>query len=119
MLLGNTIIIKLNGEAIAAQSGGKISTDCETIDTASPNSGSWKTRLAGRKDWSLSCSWFVVSSAALKTHALRVGIVYTITVTDGTTTMTGSAICKHCEADFNMSNLVKGSFVFEGNGALQ
>ena len=119
MLLGNTILIKLNGETIAAQKGGKISTECETIDTASPNSGAWKTRLAGRKDWSLSCSWLVVTSSALKTHALCVGTVYTITITDGTTTMTGSAICKRCEADLNMASLVKGSFVFEGNGELQ
>lgn len=117
-LVGNRIYISLNGTKIAAQKSCKLSNGCDTIETASPTTGTWKTFIAGRASWSMSCSWLVLSASAMKTNALRVRSTYTITFTDGSTTMSGTAICEKCDIESSVGSLVKGTFTFRGTGAL-
>lgn len=118
MVNGRIIYITLNGTKIAALKSCKLSTDCETIEVASATSSQFKEFIAGRKSWSMTCSWLVQTTAAMKAHALRVGTTYTITFTDGTTSLSGSAICKSCDVDAVVGNLTNGSFKFQGSGAL-
>lgn len=66
----------------------------------------------------MSCSWLVLSTSAMKTNALNVGTAYTIAFTDGTTSISGSAICIKADVEANMGALTKGSFQFQGKGAL-
>lgn len=118
-VLGNVIYIGLNGTKIAALKSCELSNKVDTIEIASPTTGQWKTFLAGRKEWSMSCSYLVMSTAVMKTNALSVGTTYTITFTDGTTTITGSAICIMAEVTASVGALVKGSFKFQGTGQLE
>lgn len=117
-VLGNVIYIGLDGTKIAALKSCKLSNGCETIEIASPSTGAWRAFIAGRKEWSMACSWLVMSTSAMKTNALSVGTSYTITFTDGTTTLTGTAICVKAEVDAAVGALVKGSFQFQGSGSL-
>lgn len=117
-VLGNVIYISLEGTKIAALKSCKLSNGCETIEIASPTTGGWRDFIAGRKEWSMSCSWLVLSTSAMKTDALKVGTTYTIAFTDGTTSISGSAICVKADVEANMGALAKGSFQFQGKGAL-
>ena len=117
-VLGNRIYISLDGTQIAGLKSCSLSNGCDTIEIASPSTGSWRDFIAGRKEWSMSCSWLVLSTSAMKTNALRPGTVYTIAFTDGTTSMSGSAICVKADVEANMGALAKGIFQFKGKGAL-
>lgn len=117
-VLGNVIYIALGGTKIAALKSCKVSNGCEVIEVSSPTTGAWKTFITGRKEWSMSCTWLVMSTDAMKTNALRVGEVYTITFTDGATSLSGQAICTQCDIDATMGALSNGSFQFKGSGAL-
>lgn len=118
MVHGRTIYIALDGTKIAAMKTCKLSTGCDTIEIASNSSGPWRAFLAGRKEWSMACSWLVLSTSAMKTNALRVGTTYSITFTDGTESLSGSAICLKCDVDATIGTLANGSFQFKGTGAL-
>lgn len=117
-ILGNTVYIALNGTKIAALKSCRVSNGCETIEVASPSNGDFRSFITGRKEWSMSCSWLVLSVAAMKTNALSIGTTYTITFTDGTTSLSGQAICTQCDIDANMGALINGSFQFKGSGSL-
>ena len=118
MVHGRIIYIALGGTKIAALKSCKVSTGCDTIEIASNASGAWRGFLAGRKEWSMSCSWLVLTTEAMKTNLLRVGTTYTITFTDGTTSVSGSAICQKCDVNATIGTLANGSFQFKGTGSL-
>ena len=58
VILGSKIIIMADGVAIAACKSAKLSGDADTIET-SGSGGQWKTFIAGRKSWSVSCKYLV------------------------------------------------------------
>lgn len=116
--LGNKIYITLGGTKIAGTKSCKLSNGAETIEVASATEQQWREFIAGRRSWSMSCSWLVLTAAAMKTNVLRVGSTYTISFTDGTTSLTGQAICEKADVDANIGSLANGSFQFKGTGAL-
>ena len=56
---GKDIIIKADGEAIAAATSCELDVSADIIKTASPTDGQWQHGIAGRKSWSASCSHLV------------------------------------------------------------
>lgn len=118
MINGQKILLYLNGNALAASKSAELSYSCDTIESASPSSGTSRDYVAGRTDWSITASWLVPSSADMKTQILRVGQTYTIRHGDSGNYLTGSAICVECRVDAAWGSLVKGSFKFKGTGPL-
>ena len=118
----NIIITKKVGNdyvAIAATKSNEVQVDCDIIEIASPDTGVWTTRIAGRKDWSLNLSYLVTAGTGVA-DLLQVGTEYDIRIQDrdGTNYVGGKAILKTCKQTASIGNLVQGSFQFVGNGAL-
>ena len=116
---GNSIIIKKDGVAIAACRSCKVSTECDTNEKSSPLQGQWREHLAGRKGWSVQCSYLIAATSNLS-DVLLSGSVVTIVLSDrdGTNTLTGPAICTQAEGEYTRMNLAQGAYVFKGTGAL-
>lgn len=118
---GRNLIIMVGGTAIAGAKSCEINVDGEQIETASASTGTWRTFLAGRKEWSVSCGFLIPASGTpLKSEAAMVNTTVTLTVQSGLSgdTLTGSAIVKAWKASGTIGNLSQGSFQFRGNGAL-
>ena len=121
---GSNIIItkKVSNDyiAIAATKSNEVQVDCDIIEIASPTTGAWRTRIAGRKDWSLNVSYLVTAGSGVA-DLLQVGVEFDIRIQDqdGTNYVGGKAILKTCKQTANIGNLVQGSFQFVGNGALE
>lgn len=56
---GKDIIIKADGEVIAAATSCELDVSADVIKTASPTDGHWQHGIAGRKSWQASCSHLV------------------------------------------------------------
>lgn len=98
-----------------------ISVTSDSIETASPDTGVWRTYIAGRREWSVSVSYLVMAGQVAN-DILRVGDVVTLVIkedTSGSTTLTGTAIVQDCQITATKGNLSQGSFKFQGSGALQ
>lgn len=124
---GNTIIIKKGGTAIAATKSNEITVDSETIEIASPSIGDWRSFISGRKEWSLTTNFLLLSAGDIKNRLyensqLTVGQTYSLTIctnaSGGATHLTGNAILKTYKVTATRGNLCTGSFMFEGTGPL-
>lgn len=129
-LNGNNIIIYSNitgtTKAIAATKSNSITVDCETIPIASPDTGDWEAKIAGRKSWSISTSFLVgyYSDDNSAYRLLDIGKTITISIryrsaNENIEMLRGTAIVKQCRIDAAQGNLATGAFVFEGNGAFE
>lgn len=56
---GKNLILKVNGTAVAAAKSCSIDTKCDIDEVSAPSDGSWKSFKAGRKEWSISCSYLL------------------------------------------------------------
>lgn len=74
---GKDIIIKADGEAIAAAKSCELDISAEVIKTASPTDGQWQHGIAGRKSWRASCSHLVTD---ILDPAHMVGVDVTLTI---------------------------------------
>lgn len=118
---GRNLIIKMNGTAIAGAKSCEISVKCDKIETASPSTGTWRTFLAGRKEWSVSCGHLIPASGTpLKSDVAMVRQTVTLTMQSGISgdTISGSAIVEQWSASGAVGSLANGKFSFCGNGAL-
>lgn len=121
-IIGNNIFVTLDGTIIAGTRSNEIQTDCDMIEISNPNSGVWRQYMSGRKDWTVQTSFLVTSVTNIR-QLLNVGTSYTLVFRDRNSTsgasVSGTAILKTCKISSVISNLVQGTFVFQGNGALQ
>jgi len=118
---GNNILIYKDGTAIAGMKSCEISTSVDTIEVASAMTGTWRARITGRKEWSLSCGYLITANSGVR-DLLSVGTSYTIKVkardAADNTGVSGTAILTQCKITATRGNLVQGSFQFQGTGAL-
>lgn len=118
-LQGNDLLI-LNSSGTALIAGAKsceINMDCETIETSSPTSGTARTYIAGRTDWSISVGYLVTSPL---TDLPLVGTTVSVRVKlrDGNSYLSGSAIFQTCRITATRGNLAQGTFQLRGTGPL-
>ena len=116
-------MIYWNGSAIAGARSCDISMDAEMIEVAGNKVGDVREYRAGRKDWSVSVSALVsdlldVVGMVGKTYMLS-AIVRVDTGRLTADRASGYAICKSAKVSGSWGNLVKGTFVFQGSGALE
>ena len=74
---GKDIIIKADGEVIAAATSCELDISAEVIKTASPTDGQWQHGIAGRKSWRATCSHLVTD---ILDPAQMVGVDVTLTI---------------------------------------
>ena len=123
-------VVTVNGteqnQNIAAAKSCDISVDSDSIEVSGPTSGQWREYIAGRKTWTVMLNYLLKNDTD---HFLEVGNIIKIRVSvrgdssgNGTITprysLSGMALCRTCKATATYGNLVQGSFVFQGTGAL-
>ena len=131
ILQGKNLIVKANGEVIAAAKSCTLNIDCEIIKVSSPTDGQWEHIIAGMKSWSVSTTHLLKMERAidlpLHGYLFRVGAEYTLRIElsgvvfgqiIASDYLTGSAICRSSQITATKSNLAQGSFKFQGNGPL-
>ena len=74
---GKDIIIKADGEVIAAAKSCELDISAEVIKTASPTDGQWQHGIAGRKSWRATCNHLVTD---ILDPAQMVGVDVTLTI---------------------------------------
>ena len=120
-VLGNNIIVYMNGQAIAGTKSDEIQVDSETIEIASETDQDWVHRIAGRKSWSLNVGWLVLANQDVRKVLLTDSVV-TIKIKgrgeSDSNGVTGAAIMKTAKITATRGNLAQGSFAFIGNGPL-
>ena len=110
-----------NGSAIvAAARTCEVSIQADIIETATPSSGTFRTFIAGRKDWSVSVGYLVASEDGAGV-LLNVGDTVHIRIlyTAADVWLHGYAIIQQCHVTANIGSLAQGSFVFKGSGPLE
>lgn len=115
MIHGNNIIISDGTTALAGAKSCTIKTKCKTIEVSSPMSGTATEYIVGRTSWSLTTNHLITTLSDLLLH---VGQSYTITVTAGNETLTGTAICTDCQITAKRFSMAQGTFSFQGTGEL-
>lgn len=120
-VLGNNVIVYMNGIAIAGTKSDEIQVDSDTIPVASATDQEWDHAITGRKKWSLNVGWLVLANTDVR-KVLLAGSVVTIKIKGrgeaDSSGVTGSAILKTCKISAVRGNLATGSFAFVGNGPL-
>lgn len=120
ILHGRKLIISVGGTAIAGAKSCSISVQGDTIETASPSTGAWKTYIAGRKGATVTCSFLVIDNN-FKDQMQMVNTTITLSghitgVSDSA--FSCSAIVKEWKVDATIGNLAQGSFNFLVSGAI-
>ena len=120
-VLGNNIIVYMNGQAIAGTKSDEIQVDSETIEIASETDQDWVHQIAGRKSWSLNVGWLVLANQDVR-KVLLAGSVVTVKIKgrgeSDSSGLQGAAILKTVKITAVRGNLANGSFAFVGNGPL-
>lgn len=120
-VLGNNIIVYMNGQAIAGTKSDEIQVESDTIEIASATDQEWTHYISGRKSWSLTVGWLVLANQDVR-KMLLAGSVVTIKIKgrgeSDANGVTGAAILKTVKVTATRGNLAQGSFAFVGNGPL-
>ena len=118
-VLGNNVIVYMNGTAIAGTKSDELQVESDTISVASATDQAWEHVIAGRKKWSLTVGWLVLANDDVR-KVLLAGSAVTIKIKGrgaaDSSGVTGSAILKTCKISAVRGNLATGSFAFVGNG---
>lgn len=121
MIHGRNLIIKVNGTAIAGARSCDINISGEEIEIASATQSKWREFIAGREEWSVTCSHLLPASGTpLRSSKEMVNTTVTITMESGLSgdVLTGQAIVKSWRTTGTLGNLAQGTFSFRGSGPL-
>ena len=120
---GNDLILKdiNNGTVLAASKSLELNINDETIEVGRISGEMWRKFITGRKDWSISVST-LVGSGQFSASAAMIGKTYGVKFVNGQSAtsamLSGTCICKQVKITEQKGSIAKGSFVFQGTGAL-
>ena len=112
-----------SGTAIlGACKGVEINVEQDVDEVPSTTSPDWKNYVKKRKGWSFTISNLVTATTLSNTPSM-VGTTYQCRFYNGTDTnmsalLIGTAICRQAKITEQKGSVAKGSFVFQGTGAL-
>lgn len=123
---GRHLIVHKEGMAIAAAKSCTLSSSCELIEISSPNTGTYREYIAGRKEWSVRLSRLVLENQTFE-ETMDVGTRYDISMlvpnrddfSFSYFAVVGSAILTKCEIAATVGNLAQGVIEFKGSGVLR
>ena len=123
-MTGKDVILTLsqNGVALANTKikSQSIKSQCGVIEKASSTQQDWVEVVAGRKSWTLTVRYLVLSGSQVK-DVLKVGQTFSITMQEygsSTNIVTGTALLSGVDAEYPTGNLAQGTFTLTGSGAL-
>jgi hypothetical protein len=123
-MTGKDVILTLSQGGVALANtrikSQSIKSQCGVIEKASSTQQDWVEVVAGRKSWSLTVRYLVLSGSQVK-DVLKVGQMFDVTMNEyGSTTnkVTGTALLSAVDAEYPTGNLAQGTFTFTGSGAL-
>ena len=123
-MTGKDVILVLSqgGTALASTKikSQSIKAQCAVLEKASSSQQDWVEVIAGRKSWTLTVRYLVLSGSQVK-DVLKVGQTFSVTMNEsGSTTnkVSGTAILSAVDAEYPTGNLAQGTFTFTGSGAL-
>ena len=115
------MVFSRSGTALASTciKSDEIQTQADTIEKSSATQQDWREYIAGRKEWSVTVSYLVLTAQKI-TDVLMVGNIFDVTIRDSSNTvsMTGKAILTDVKQSYSIGALAKGSFAFKGSGPL-
>lgn len=76
-MLGNFIAVHIGNSKIALSKSCSIDVKCDDIEVSSPSTGTWKTFITKRKEWSVSVNYLVGGSLQA---SLNVGAAVTLNI---------------------------------------
>ena len=120
---GKDLILKdtSNGIVLAASKSLELNINGETIEVGRTSAKMWRRFITGRKDWSISVST-LVGSSQFTASAAMIGKTYVVKFVNGQSAtaalLSGICICKQVKITEQKGSIAKGSFVFQGTGAL-
>ena len=123
-MTGKDVILTLSQGGVALANtrikSQSIKSQCGVIEKASSTQQDWVEVVAGRKSWSLTVRYLVLSGSQVK-DVLKVGQMFDVTMNEyGSTTnkVTGTALLSAVDAEYPTGNLAQGTFTLTGSGAL-
>lgn len=126
---GNDVIVsQIVNNQVVTIGGAKsceLDLDCETVQRSSPvlSAGGWKKYLAKRKGWRVTLSHIVASDGVtLSSGVQMVGTSVMLSMSIRgmqNEVVQGTAIVKQWRVTAQRGGIAKGSFVFQGDGALE
>ena len=123
-MTGKDVILTLSQGGVALANtrikSQSIKSQCGVIEKASSTQQDWVEVVAGRKSWSLTVRYLVLSGSQVK-DVLKVGQTFSITMQEygsSTNKVTGTALLSGVDAEYPTGNLAQGTFTFTGSGAL-
>jgi len=123
-MTGKDVILTLSQGGVALANtrikSQSIKAQCGVIEKASSTQQDWVEVVAGRKSWSLTVRYLVLSGSQVK-DVLKVGQMFDVTMNEyGSTTnkVTGTALLSVVDAEYPTGNLAQGTFTLTGSGAL-
>ena len=120
---GSDLILKdtSNNKVVAAAKSIEVNINNETIEVGRTGTSRWREYITGRFDWSISVST-LVSSGQFSASAAMIGQTYEVKFVNGQSAtaamLSGTCICKQVKITEQKGSIAKGSFVFQGTGAL-
>ena len=120
---GSDLILKdtSNNKVVAAAKSIEVNINNETIEVGRTGTSRWREYITGRFDWSISVST-LVSSGQFTASAAMIGQTYGVKFVNGQSAtaamLSGTCICKQVKITEQKGSIAKGSFVFQGTGAL-
>lgn len=123
-MTGKDIILILSQNNVAIAStyirSQDLKASCATIERASSTQQEWEEHITGRKRWTLSVSYLILTAPQIK-DILKAGQSFGITmqkVNDSTNKVSGTAILTEVSISAAIGSLAKGNFSFLGTGPL-
>ena len=123
-MTGKDVILTLSQGGVALANtkikSQSIKSQCGVIEKASSTQQNWVEVVAGRKSWSLTVRYLVLSGSQVK-DVLKVGRMFDITMNEygsATNKVTGTALLSAVDAEYPTGNLAQGTFTLTGSGAL-
>lgn len=112
-------MVMMGDTVIAGTRSHDIQVDVQDIPYSTPDTGQWRRRKAGMKDWSVTVNYLVLTDAGVR-DVLKDGNTYTLVMQDrnGDYSIKGQALLKTCKQTYTVGNLAQGTFQFLGDGPL-
>ena len=112
---GRNLILKVNGVAVAGARSCELTVQAEEIEVSSASQGRWREFIAGRKEWTLSCSQ-LVSEIEDSVDMVGATVEVKFEVRDTLDYVYGTAIVTQWTCTGTIGNLSQGSYRFRGTG---
>lgn len=123
-ILGNNILIFWNDsgtqQLIAGTRSNEIVSQADSIEIASATQQEWEEIIAGRKSWSFSTAFLLLTEADVE-YLLKAGMFFTIQVCgrNAGAMLQGRAMLQTAKYTMTEATLANGTFQFKGSGPLE